>query len=171
MPNDNSQQHNAVLDSKLKDNPVAMWAMAAFGLVLLGGPVFIIARLSGDLSPVHEASSLPYILLGVALLTALGFEFVNGFHDTGERGCDGDLYALAGTACGRRLVRHVELPRGAGELRGRGVLHCVAAARAVDSESVHRLWVRDDLCAAGGSSVVEPADLVRAACRCRPHIR
>ncbi len=82
MPNDNSQQHNAVLDSKLKDNPVAMWAMAAFGLVLLGGPVFIIARLSGDLSPVHEASSLPYILLGVALLTALGFEFVNGFHDT-----------------------------------------------------------------------------------------
>jgi inorganic phosphate transporter, PiT family len=27
-------------------------------------------------------SALPYILLGVALLIALGFEFVNGFHDT-----------------------------------------------------------------------------------------
>ena len=25
---------------------------------------------------------MPFILLGVALLIALGFEFVNGFHDT-----------------------------------------------------------------------------------------
>ncbi len=30
----------------------------------------------------HSASILPYLLLGVALLTALAFEFVNGFHDT-----------------------------------------------------------------------------------------
>ena len=28
------------------------------------------------------ASVWPYVLLGVALLIALGFEFVNGFHDT-----------------------------------------------------------------------------------------
>jgi PiT family inorganic phosphate transporter len=27
-------------------------------------------------------SALPYILLGTALFVALGFEFVNGFHDT-----------------------------------------------------------------------------------------
>ena len=27
-------------------------------------------------------SILPFLLLGVALLIALGFEFVNGFHDT-----------------------------------------------------------------------------------------
>ena len=25
---------------------------------------------------------MPYVLLGIALLVALGFEFVNGFHDT-----------------------------------------------------------------------------------------
>jgi PiT family inorganic phosphate transporter len=25
---------------------------------------------------------MPYLLLGLALLVALGFEFVNGFHDT-----------------------------------------------------------------------------------------
>jgi hypothetical protein len=31
---------------------------------------------------VHSTSIFPYLLLGVALLTALGFEFVNGFHDT-----------------------------------------------------------------------------------------
>ncbi|HEY0201564.1 MAG TPA: inorganic phosphate transporter, partial [Burkholderiaceae bacterium] len=33
-------------------------------------------------APVKQASVLAYILLGVALLIALGFEFVNGFHDT-----------------------------------------------------------------------------------------
>ncbi|HXJ43878.1 MAG TPA: inorganic phosphate transporter, partial [Bryobacteraceae bacterium] len=30
----------------------------------------------------RTGSASPYILLGVALLVALGFEFVNGFHDT-----------------------------------------------------------------------------------------
>jgi inorganic phosphate transporter, PiT family len=30
----------------------------------------------------HAMTLLPYLLLGVALLIALGFEFVNGFHDT-----------------------------------------------------------------------------------------
>jgi len=30
----------------------------------------------------HSESVLPFVLLGVALLVALGFEFVNGFHDT-----------------------------------------------------------------------------------------
>jgi PiT family inorganic phosphate transporter len=33
-------------------------------------------------SGVHTTSWLPFLLLGVALLIALGFEFVNGFHDT-----------------------------------------------------------------------------------------
>ncbi len=36
----------------------------------------------GDLSTMHNESVLPYVLLGIALLVALGFEFVNGFHDT-----------------------------------------------------------------------------------------
>ncbi len=30
----------------------------------------------------HNSSIFPYLLLGLALLVALGFEFVNGFHDT-----------------------------------------------------------------------------------------
>jgi PiT family inorganic phosphate transporter len=33
-------------------------------------------------SGVHATSWVPFLLLGVALLIALGFEFVNGFHDT-----------------------------------------------------------------------------------------
>src|SRR4029077_8229378 len=33
-------------------------------------------------SSAQTMTLLPYLLLGVALLIALGFEFVNGFHDT-----------------------------------------------------------------------------------------
>jgi hypothetical protein len=39
-------------------------------------------HLLSDLSTVHSTSIMPYVLLGIALLVALGFEFVNGFHDT-----------------------------------------------------------------------------------------
>ena len=53
-----------------------------FGVMLVVGLAYIITKLSADLSAVHQASVFPYILLGVALLIALGFEFVNGFHDT-----------------------------------------------------------------------------------------
>jgi inorganic phosphate transporter, PiT family len=74
--------HSSILDQKSKDNPPAKWGMAAFALVLVGGLVYIVWRMSIDLSPVHQASIFPYVLLGVALLIALGFEFVNGFHDT-----------------------------------------------------------------------------------------
>ncbi len=35
-----------------------------------------------DLSVVRDTRAYPYILLGIALVIALGFEFVNGFHDT-----------------------------------------------------------------------------------------
>jgi inorganic phosphate transporter, PiT family len=72
----------SILDQRLKDNPPAKWGLAAFLLVLVGGLIYIVWRLSIDLSPVHLASVFPYVLLGVALLIALGFEFVNGFHDT-----------------------------------------------------------------------------------------
>jgi PiT family inorganic phosphate transporter len=44
--------------------------------------IFIGRQLIGDLSEVHATSIMPYLLLGLALLVALGFEFVNGFHDT-----------------------------------------------------------------------------------------
>ena len=50
--------------------------------MLVVGVIYIISRLSIDLSAVHQASVFPYFLLGTALLIALGFEFVNGFHDT-----------------------------------------------------------------------------------------
>src|SRR6202012_5385313 len=51
--------------------------------ILAVGAVYAATMLIGDLAATPQpASILPYLLLGVALLIALGFEFVNGFHDT-----------------------------------------------------------------------------------------
>ena len=53
-----------------------------FGVVLAIGVVYAGRSLIADLGPVHSSSVFPFLLLGMALLVALGFEFVNGFHDT-----------------------------------------------------------------------------------------
>ena len=53
-----------------------------FGLVAIAGLTYIGWSLSRDLNALRGGSFLPYLLLGVALLVALAFEFVNGFHDT-----------------------------------------------------------------------------------------
>jgi PiT family inorganic phosphate transporter len=72
----------SLLDEKLKKSSPGKIGTIVFGLLLLGGLGYIISKLSEDLSFVHTGSIFPYFLLGVALLIALGFEFVNGFHDT-----------------------------------------------------------------------------------------
>jgi inorganic phosphate transporter, PiT family len=46
------------------------------------GAIYAVSQLIGDLVSVPNPSWLPFLLLGLALLIALGFEFVNGFHDT-----------------------------------------------------------------------------------------
>jgi len=51
-------------------------------VVLAAGAVYAAMALVSDLESGPAASFLIYVLLGVALLIALGFEFVNGFHDT-----------------------------------------------------------------------------------------
>lgn len=71
----------AMLDSKIKRTPGRAGAII-FGLALLGGAIYSGSRLVSDLAQVQVTSSLPFILLGFALAIALGFEFVNGFHDT-----------------------------------------------------------------------------------------
>jgi len=72
----------SLLDEKLKKSSPGKVGVIAFALLLLGGVIYIVNQLAGDLSPVHTATIFPYFLLGIALLIALGFEFVNGFHDT-----------------------------------------------------------------------------------------
>ncbi len=69
------------LAEKLNRKPGRI-GMLAFGVVLIVGVIFIGYSLSRDLAGLELGSALPYILLGTALLVALGFEFVNGFHDT-----------------------------------------------------------------------------------------
>ena len=49
---------------------------------LIVGVCYVLFHLLGDLSHVHSATVFPFVLLGIALMVALGFEFVNGFHDT-----------------------------------------------------------------------------------------
>src|ERR1700720_3208962 len=70
-----------VLDSKLTRNPGKI-GMLIFGVALIIGFIYAGVHLASDLAEIHSASVMPYVLLGIALLVALGFEFVNGFHDT-----------------------------------------------------------------------------------------
>src|SRR5262245_41906200 len=58
--------------------------IALFIALLVGGLIYTAFSLSSDVasSGTQVTAFLPYFLLGIALLIALGFEFVNGFHDT-----------------------------------------------------------------------------------------
>jgi inorganic phosphate transporter, PiT family len=69
------------LDSKLQGGPSRV-GIIVFLCALIVGLGYAGFQLVGDLADVHMGSVFPYILLCVALLVALGFEFVNGFHDT-----------------------------------------------------------------------------------------
>jgi inorganic phosphate transporter, PiT family len=72
----------SLLDDKLKKSSPGKIGGILFGVMLVAGLIYIWTKLSSDLSIVHSASVFPFILLGLALFIALGFEFVNGFHDT-----------------------------------------------------------------------------------------
>ena len=79
--------HPTILEEKIladtfKKSSTGKIGVGLFALVLAGGLIYITAQVWGDLSTVHTVSFFPYLLLGLALLIALGFEFVNGFHDT-----------------------------------------------------------------------------------------
>ncbi len=57
-------------------------AVLFFGL-LAGGLIYVAQALQADIARSGEHLALGvFVLLGLALLIALGFEFVNGFHDT-----------------------------------------------------------------------------------------
>jgi PiT family inorganic phosphate transporter len=81
-PSHESQYTKSMLDEKLEKSSVGKWGGIAFAVMLIAGIAYIATQLGSDLSIVHNATVFPFILLGVALFIALGFEFVNGFHDT-----------------------------------------------------------------------------------------
>src|SRR3979409_1622736 len=62
-------------------NPLTMilfFGILAAGLLFVAYSIYV----DVDATGVKVTNYLPYLLLLVALLIALGFEFVNGFHDT-----------------------------------------------------------------------------------------
>jgi inorganic phosphate transporter, PiT family len=71
----------AALDQKLARRP-GLGGMIIFGLILAAGMFYAATHLISDLSVEHTTTIRPFIMLAGALLIALGFEFVNGFHDT-----------------------------------------------------------------------------------------
>src|SRR5580658_4934757 len=71
----------SLLDKKMKKSS-AWISGGVVAIALLGGLAYIGFHVSQDLGNVTASSAWAFVLLGVALLIALGFEFVNGFHDT-----------------------------------------------------------------------------------------
>jgi PiT family inorganic phosphate transporter len=67
----------------LDEKPHVAGALA-FLAILLGGLLFAAYSISSDIAVAgeHTLAIGAFVLLGIALLIALGFEFVNGFHDT-----------------------------------------------------------------------------------------
>ncbi|MDR3376411.1 MAG: inorganic phosphate transporter [Ancalomicrobiaceae bacterium] len=66
------------------DHSTGLGTLVLFFGALAAGALYVAYSLYADIVATGASPStyLPYILLGVALLIALGFEFVNGFHDT-----------------------------------------------------------------------------------------
>jgi PiT family inorganic phosphate transporter len=66
-------------------SPVWTQRATSFGVfgILAVGAIYATTALVSDLTSMPATTTLlPFVLLGVALCIALGFEFVNGFHDT-----------------------------------------------------------------------------------------
>jgi PiT family inorganic phosphate transporter len=71
----------SLLDRK-QSNASSRTGIAVFLLALTVGLCYIAFHVASDLDAVTVTSVWPYLLLALALFIALGFEFVNGFHDT-----------------------------------------------------------------------------------------
>lgn len=69
------------LSASFEENSSQIGLFLILLLLTIGG-IYVAGQLTSDLSDVRVSSVWPFVLLGFALLIALGFEFVNGFHDT-----------------------------------------------------------------------------------------
>ena len=78
----NSHGPGGPAQPRLNEKPNRL-GLAAFLLVLLAGLIYAGSSVFRDTSAVGEPLAIgAFAFLGLALLIALGFEFVNGFHDT-----------------------------------------------------------------------------------------
>ena len=85
-----------------------MSGLVIFVILLAVGLGFVLNGLIGDIDAAHTPPVAvgAFALLGIALLIALGFEFVNGFHDTAN-------------AVATVIYTHSLPPHGRGDLVGR----------------------------------------------------
>jgi PiT family inorganic phosphate transporter len=74
-------KQSTFFDRKMR-RPRSRFGTVLFVLALALGLAYIAVEISKDLASVPERGVWPFVVLGMALLIALGFEFVNGFHDT-----------------------------------------------------------------------------------------
>ena len=75
---------DCVADARRARQTDGLRFLLVFLAVIAGALFFMAYSIYNDVSEAGALprSALPYVLLGVAMLIALGFEFVNGFHDT-----------------------------------------------------------------------------------------
>ena len=77
--------HDEVMRPNLDAKPNMITAIIFIGLLVVG-LLYSAFSISHDVTATNHGvpvtNWVPFILLGVALIIALGFEFVNGFHDT-----------------------------------------------------------------------------------------
>jgi hypothetical protein len=135
------------------------WFNVLATIVVVAGIIYTGIHLANDLSIVRDTRAYPYILLGIALFIALGFEFVNGFHDS-ERGGHGNLHPLDVAESCRRLVRLVQFCGGAGFFRGGRLRHRFFIAGGVDPPGGERRRFCDGVRVLDRSHPVEPEHMV-----------
>ena len=136
-------------------------AVLFVGIVAIG-LFFIAYNVWDDVqeSGAHATTWVPFLLLGVALLVALGFEFVNGFHDTANAVATVIYTHSLPASRRRRLVGCVQFSRGAGVERRRGLRHHGPPARRTDSAGRLQRRVRDGVRAVDRRDHLESRHLV-----------
>ncbi len=81
-PVDTAQQSTSSQSSTNVHVPTPKFFMLVFLTLIISTLIYIGFQLSADLSHVPALNLYTLVLLATALFIALGFEFVNGFHDT-----------------------------------------------------------------------------------------
>jgi phosphate/sulfate permease len=105
----------SAIHDKLNKGPGKIGVLI-FGVILIIGATYAGSGLASDLSTVHSPSILPFLLLGLALLVALGYEFVNAMATIGAADWCGlpvsTTHVLSSDIAGTMAANHSGLQRG-----------------------------------------------------------
>ena len=82
LPPVSDSEHSNTVKSTNVHAPTPKFFMPVFLTIIIATLIYIGVQLNADLSHVPPLSLYSVTLLATALFIALGFEFVNGFHDT-----------------------------------------------------------------------------------------